>query len=186
MINRFLSKEIGYLLIISYIIINGVMIYFNYYHLLILPFLLGLIYLFIYRLDLVFLLIVFCTPLSFNFENLAIGGIGFYFPTEPLLLVFSAVFLMKYLLTPKSSTNLAHYKNPITVIILLQLIWIILCSITSELPLVSLKFFIARVWFIIPMFFYAMHFFREGEEKNNSIFMGLLVANFHSYSFIPL
>ena len=72
---------------------------------------------------------------------------------------------MKYLLTPKSSTNLAHYKNPITVIILLQLIWIILCSITSELPLVSLKFFIARVWFIIPMFFYAMHFFREGEER---------------------
>jgi len=89
MINRFLTKGIGYLLIISYIIINGVMIYFDHYYLLLLPFLLGLIYLFIYKLDLIFLLIVFCTPLSFNFENLAIGGIGFYFPTEPLLLTFS-------------------------------------------------------------------------------------------------
>jgi len=178
MINRFLTKGIGYLLIISYIIINGVMIYFDHYYLLLLPFLLGLIYLFIYRLDLVFLLIVFCTPLSFNFENLAIGGIGFYFPTEPLLLTFSVVFLLKYLLNHKSSKDLIHYKNHITIIILLQLIWIIICSITSELPIVSMKFFISRAWFIIPMFFYAIHFFKEGKHRISQFLWAYLLPVF--------
>ncbi len=165
MINLISIKNTNFILISLYILCNAVMIYFEFFQLLLLPFIFILIYLFIYHLDIVFLLIVFCTPLSFNFEDLALGGIGFYFPTEPLLLIFTLIFLMKLIYQKTPKNKLSHYKHPITKVIILQLLWLIISSITSELPIVSFKFLIARTWFIVPIFFYAIHFFSEGKKR---------------------
>ncbi len=141
------------------------MIYFDYFHLLLLPIVLIIFYLFIYRLDVIFLLIVFCTPFSFNFEDLSLGGIGFYFPTEPLLLLFTLIFLMNLIYQKKLYKRLSHYRHPITKIIILQFLWLFITSIASELPIVSFKFLLARTWFIVPIFFYAIHFFSEGKQR---------------------
>ena len=97
MFKGFLSRRISYFLMILFIILNSILIYFDIFYLLALPLVILLGYLFVFRLDLIFLTIVFCTPLSFNFENLDLLGIGFYFPTEPLLLVFTLMFLFKAL-----------------------------------------------------------------------------------------
>ena len=97
MFKGFLSRRISYFLMILFIILNSILIYFDIFYLLALPFVILLGYLFVFRLDLIFLTIVFCTPLSFNFENLDFLGIGFYFPTEPMLFVFTLIFLFKAL-----------------------------------------------------------------------------------------
>ena len=165
MLNLVSIKNINFILISLYIICNALMIYFEFFQLLFLPFVFILIYLFIYHLDIVFLLIVFCTPLSFNFEDLSLGGIGFYFPTEPLLFIFTLIFLMKLIYQKTLKNNLSHYRHPITKIIILQLLWLTITSITSELPIVSFKFLLARTWFIVPIFFYAIHFFNEGKRR---------------------
>ncbi len=97
MFKGFLSRRLSYFLMILFIILNSILIYFDIFYLLVLPLVILFGYLFIFRLDLIFLAIVFCTPLSFNFENLDLLGIGFYFPTEPMLLAFTVMFLFKAL-----------------------------------------------------------------------------------------
>ena len=94
MLNVFIKNRIIMILVFIYVIANSLMIYFNNYYLLLIPVLLIVSYLYIYHLNAVFLLIVFFTPLSFNFEDLELGGIGLYFPTEPMLLVFSIIFIL--------------------------------------------------------------------------------------------
>ena len=178
MINGFLSERISYFLILIYTITNSIFIYFDFYYLLALPLLILLGYLYIYYLDIVFLIIVFCTPLSFNFENLAIGGIGFYFPTEPMLLAFSCIVIFKSILNSNSEQKINYFKNPILYIVLIQLIWIFFTSISSELPSVSFKFLISRCWFIIPMLFYGISYFKRGEKSIYNFFSSFLASMF--------
>jgi len=51
--------------------------------------------------------------------------------------------------------------HPISIAVYINLFWIFFTSISSSLPLVSVKFFLARVWFVIPLFFIAAHFFKD-------------------------
>ena len=170
MITEFLSKRISYGLMFLFILFNSILLYNDIYYLLALPILILIIYLFIFRLDMVFLFIVFCTPLSFNFENLDLLGIGFYFPTEPLLLIFTTVFIFKSIDKRSLNKALLHYKDPLIIIVIIQLIWIFTSSIVSEIPLVSFKFFFARSWFIVPILFYGIHFFKGGEKPIKQFF----------------
>ena len=176
MISQFLSKRLFYLLMLIFIFLNSILIYFDFYYLLALPLVIIIGFLYIFHLDIIFLIIVFCTPLSFNFENLDIGGIGFYFPTEPLLLVFSGLFIFNSIYQKKYFKNFLFYKNPIVLVIIIQLIWILTSSITSELPSVSLKFLISRSWFIIPIIFYGFHFFKKGKKAIYQFFLTFLAS----------
>ena len=88
----FLSKLGTIFFSIVFICINALLIANEYYFLIPLPLLLLIVYLGIFRLDTLLLTIVFCTPFSFNFEDLSAGGIGFYFPTEPLLFALMIIF----------------------------------------------------------------------------------------------
>ena len=176
MFKGFLSRRISYFLMILFIILNSILIYFDIFFLLALPLVILIGYLFVFRLDLIFLTIVFCTPLSFNFENLDLLGIGFYFPTEPMLLVFTLIFLFKALYEKNLKKDLLHYKNPIIILVFLQILWIFITSIVSEIPMVSFKFLISRSWFIIPILFYGIHFFKKGKKQIKQFFFAYLFA----------
>ena len=131
MLSFLLKKEVGLIAITLFALINGILIFNEIYLQLLLPVLILITYWFIFRLDLVFLLIVFCTPLSFNFENLFTGGIGFYFPTEPLLLGFSLIFILKLILNKKLKDKLYHLRHPLTVLIILHFCWMFITSISQ-------------------------------------------------------
>ena len=122
MIRELLSKRFSYLIILVFTVTNSILIYFNFYYLLLLPILVITGFLYIFYLDVVFLIIVFCTPLSFNFENLDIGGVGFYFPTEPMLLAFTFIYIFKSILNPETKKQINYVKSPILLIIILQLL----------------------------------------------------------------
>ncbi len=108
----------------------------------------------------VVIFISFATPLSFNFENLgSFGGIGFYFPTEPLLFALMLLYLVKLLTGYRERSELINH--PLSIAIILNLSWIALTAATSELPVVSLKFLISRLWFVLIMYFMINHFFRD-------------------------
>jgi len=130
------------------------------------PFIIGLpfailgAYALIYYPKPLLIFIVFATPLSFNFEDLgSFGGIGFYFPTEPLLFALMLLYVVKLLTGYRESRELINH--PLSIAIILNLAWIALTSATSELPVVSLKFLISRLWFVLVLFFMINHFFKE-------------------------
>lgn len=148
-----------------FILLNSWLIFAkDIYFLNLLPLALLVIYAGLFSLDKLFLFIVFCTPLSLNLEQLSLGGIGLYLPTEPILLGLMMVFLFKQI---KGSVKSDYrvFTHPISLILLFQLAWIFITSLTSELPIVSFKYLLSRMWFVVPCYFFGIWFFRAKIEN---------------------
>jgi O-antigen ligase len=157
---------------IAFIAINSLFIANEYYWFSLVPFLLGLLFLYLFSLDKVLLLITFLTPLSVNveFENL---GATVSLPTEPLMAAVLLLFIFKLFFDLKIDKN--FLKHPVTICIFLYLVWILFTSITSKLPLISFKYFIAKLWFIIPFYVLGVLLFKK--FKNIKIFTGLYIIS---------
>ena len=132
-----------------------------------------LIYAAIYHMDKLFLFMVMFTPLSINIEEFVGGSIGLFIPTELILFMILLIVFCQFLM--KNQFDVAFLKHPITIIFIVQLCWIFVTSITSELPLVSFKFLLTKLWFIIPIYFFGYTFFKN--EKNIYWFIWLYIAS---------
>jgi putative inorganic carbon (hco3(-)) transporter len=154
----------------------GINLYFiieEVYWVLFLPLALVVIALYFLSLDHVLLLIVFLTPLSVSL-SLWNGSFGLSIPTEPLLIGVSFLFLLR--LAYKFSYDILLLKHPLSVAIICYLFWMFITSISSEIPLVSFKFWASKIWFIIPFYFASMQIFRN--INNIRLFSKLYVLSF--------
>jgi len=107
--------------------------------------------------------IILSTPLSFNFEDLDMGGVGFYFPTEPML--FGVLLLYLIRLFHSNPVDIRILKHPVSIVIICQLIWIGITAYASSMPMVSVKFLISRMWFVIVLFYLAAEMFRTNQKR---------------------
>lgn len=140
----------------------GAAIYLERFEILFLPIILAVIYAAFFHLDKLLLFVVFTTPFSLNIEELGVEGIGLYLPTEPILFGIMLIFLMRQF--HKSEMDAKFLRHPITIAIALNLLWMFMTCISSENPVVSWKYFIARLWFVVPIFFLGVMIFRK--DKN--------------------
>jgi len=115
------------------------------------------VWLAIERLDALMLILVAAVPLSLNLEEMEIGGLGAYLPTEPILAGLLLLFVFRFVRGNPVDERLL--KHPFSAWIAGSLLWILLTAIVSVLPVVSLKFFVARLWFVVGFFFFLGHFF---------------------------
>ncbi len=146
-----------------YLAILGVSIYQEFYYTAVLPVVLGVVWMAIYRLDILLLVIAACVPVSINLEDLGIGGVGMYLPTEPLL--FGILLLAVLKLLSASHIDRRIFTHPISILLYIYIVWMALTAITSAFPLVSVKFILARLWFIVPYYFLGVHVFLD-EKKS--------------------
>ncbi len=142
--------------------LNSWLITQEFYYLAILPFILVLVFMAFFKLDKLMWFIVFSTPLSLNLEELEIGGIGMYLPTEPLM--FGVMLLFFFRLIHEKRFDSKVIKHPITLAIFVNIVWIAITSITSEMPAVSLKFLLARVWFVVCFYFVMTQLFAKKDN----------------------
>jgi len=138
------------------------------FYMLVAPVFLVLLFLYIFSLDKVVMLIAILTPFAVNYKNYELG-IGISMPTEPLMLGVLFIFLIR--LFYDGGYNRRILNHPITIAILINLLWIFITIFTSEIPLVSIKFFLARLWFIVPFYFIGVIIFRK--YNNISLFIWL-------------
>jgi len=157
---------------LAFALLCAIAILKQHYEVLALPFVIGVVYLSLKRLDILLLAIVFFTPLSLNLEDLEMGGIGFYFPTEPLLFGVLGIFILKIL--SGKSIDPVIYKHPIAIFTYVFLGWTFFTSLTSEMPVVSFKFLLAKMWYIGPMFFLLVHIFKKKENMDKFILLYVL------------
>ena len=120
------------------------------------------IYLATFQTEKFFLFIAFLTPFSINIEEYA-DGFGLYLPTEPLLFGFMLWFLFLQLKTPFLDSRI--WKQPIIVSVSAYLIWLLITSITSSEPIVSFKFLLSKLWFIVPILIFGTYFFKNQENR---------------------
>lgn len=143
-----------------FITANTVAIAQEFYWLNVLPAALVVIWAMVASLERLLLFIAFATPLSINLEQLDLGGIGIALPTEPLMVGIMLLFLLK-LAVERNVLDPAVVRHPITAVIAAQLIWMAACVVPSEMPVVSIKFLTARLWFICTMYLVASRLFED-------------------------
>ena len=169
-------KYQNYLILLLSAIYIGVNIYFvveEVYWILLLPLLIVVIALFFVSLEYILLLIAFLTPLSVNVIA-GDGSFGLSILTEPLLIGVSFLFLLR--VAYNYTYDIRLIKHPLSVLILCYLFWMFITSISSEIPLVSFKFWASKIWFIIPFYFVSMQMFKN--VRNILLFSKLYVLSF--------
>ncbi len=117
--------------------------------------------LFFFSLDKLLLAIVFISPLTFKYEHDSLG-FAINLPTEPIVVAITALFFLK--LFYDQSYDRKILKHPVTVILIFNLLWMFLTSVTSEIPLVSFKAFVSRLWFVVPFYFVLIQLFKKPDK----------------------
>ena len=110
------------------------------------------------------------------------GGLGISLPTEPIIFGIMVIFLIQQL--HKSTLSLQLMKHPITIAIIINLVWIFITCITSEIPIVSFKFLISRLWFVTTFYFIGTQLFKE--FKNIKYFFWFYIFSFTLIIFYTL
>lgn len=188
MLQKFIVKYqtiITVILTVLFVIINLILIAnVQFYWLLALPLLLVIISLYIFSLDKLLLLISALTPLSIKLSEFGYD-IGVSIPAEPLLLGVLILFILRFF---TYSIDLKLLKHPLTILIGLHILWIFLTSFVSEIPIVSFKFLISQLSYIIPFYFLGIILFKQIKNfyKFNWLyiisFVGVIFYTFYRHS----
>ncbi|HLG02174.1 MAG TPA: O-antigen ligase family protein [Bacteroidia bacterium] len=147
----------------------------EFYWLNLLPPALLIIVLALIALDKLVLFCVFLTPLSVNLASQDFR-LGLSLPVEPILAGILFLFILRLLYEGAIDRRLL--RHPVTIAILLNTCWIFITCITSELPEISFKFLIARLWFIVPFYFIGVMMFRDIKNVRRFIWLYIIPLTF--------
>lgn len=140
-----------------------------------LPAVLLVVLLAFYQLDRLLLLITFLTPISVPLSELFPQlPFDMFLPTEPMLFGVLILFFFKLIELRKIDRDIT--RHPVSLAIYFYLAWMLFTSITSTMPVVSLKFWLSKLWFIAAFYFFGIYLFRD--FKNIYRFVGLYSAAF--------
>ena len=74
-------------------------------------------------------------------------------------------------------------RHPVTLAIYFSLFWILLTSLTSTMPIVSIKFFLSRLWFVVGFYLITTKIFESGKKIELYIWLyiiPLMIVIFYS------
>jgi len=143
---------------IVFIALNLFLLARGQYWALLLPVALFVALMYIFALDKLILLIVFLTPLAVNIRNVDVG-FGVSLPTEPLMFGVLIIFILKLFAGTPYDKRIFHH--PVSLAILFSLSWMLVTTFTSEMPVVSIKYLVARLWFVVPFYFVGVVLFKD-------------------------
>jgi len=154
-------------LLAAFIAVNSYLLTQEFYLLPVIPLVFFIVFSAIVALDKLVYFILFFTPLSLTVEFNEFAALTL--PTEPLLFGVMLVFLFKLLYEGGFDRRITFH--PVTLAILFHLVWMFFTTLTSSMFLVSLKFLIARMWFVITFYFVASMIFRHYKSIRTWIWM---------------
>ena len=157
---------------VGYALLLGAAIAVQAYPLAALPLVVGVVALALSRREWLLLGLIATVPLSLNLEQLEIGGVGLYLPTEPLLFGLLLLFLLDRLRGVRLNAGLE--SHPITRCIQVMFVWLAITTLTSTDPLVSLKFLIARGWFVVGFFFLLAPLLADDRKQERFVLLYLI------------
>jgi len=152
-----------YIVTFVFIIINAFLIYKGKPYFTYVPLVLTAIFVAFLRLDTYLLIIVFLTPLSIPLRELYIGlEFDMWLPTEPLLVGLLLILILKMIKGEKLDKKIL--SHPVSFFIYLNLFWIFITALTSTMILVSVKFLLSRIWFVVAFYFFAAQVFKNPDN----------------------
>lgn len=148
---------------LAFVAINALFITREFFWTGLIPFGLFIVALAVLSMDKLLLLITFLTPLSVNLTEMGLGlGVGMALPTDPLMFGLLLIFGLRIL--HEGGFDRKVVFHPVSIVILLQLVWMFFTSLTSTMPLVSFKFLIARLWYVVSFYYLATQLFKNKDQ----------------------
>ncbi len=117
--------------------------------------------------DKIYYFILFFTPLSIPLSDFYRLPFDLSMPAEAMMIVLTGILLVNFIFG--KGFKKAYLGNAISISIIAYLVWMFYTSLTSSMPAVSFKFFLAKIWFIVPMYFFSLQMF----EDRKNIFRAL-------------
>lgn len=118
--------------------------------------------------------LAFLVPLSVSLRKIVPGlSFDFWFPTEPMLVFLLVMLILKSFKDHFFQKELL--RHPVFISMLFYLGWLLISVVPSEMPIVSIKYFLVRFWFI-GIFFYLAYFLFKQNTKNINLFLSLFIA----------
>jgi O-antigen ligase len=105
-----------------------------------------------------FLVLMACIPLST--EVVLPNGFGTDLPTEPIIIGLMGVALLIFAHRNRRLSG-EIFLHPMTIFLLLHLLWIYFSTAQSELFFVSFKFSLAKTWYIVVFYFLAYYLLKK-------------------------
>lgn len=102
------------------------------------------------NIDFIYFLLIFCIP--FSAELQVTEQLGTDFPDEPLMWLLSLLLIFHFILYRKEIGK-KQINSWIVRLLLLQIGWILVSSILSQHPLLSIKYLAAKSWYILAFVF---------------------------------
>lgn len=135
-----------------------------------LPLALGIVLLAVFAFDKLIYLVVFFTPLSLPLKEIMPGlSFDMFLPTEPLLVGILLIFILKFFASGKFDRDILIH--PVSLAIYFSLFWMLVTSLTSTMPLVSFKFLLSRIWFIVCFYLLTAKLFESGKNIEKFIWL---------------
>ena len=142
-------------------------------HVLALPLVLAVVWMAFARMDGYLSVVLFLVPLSVNLSEFGLTSIGWYMPTEPMLFALLLLFVARWLSGEAPDRDLL--QHPVTWVIGLGFLWMGLTILPSSHPIVSLKAWVARGWFVVSFYVLLATWFRDS-DRSHARFLGLLLV----------
>jgi O-antigen ligase len=89
-------------------------------------------------------------------------------PSEPVMIVLMFLYIFNELNLGISDKKFT--RHPISILIIIQIAWIFITSLSSSDVVVSLKFLVSRLWFIFSCYVIMPHLFKDRKNLINFIF----------------
>lgn len=164
----------------SFAILNAFLIWKEFLFFAAIPVILLIIILAFVRIDNFLVLISFLTPLSVTIEEMNMGA-ALSLPAEPLIISAMMIFVAKVLIEGNYDKRI--FYHPLSIAISLHLIWMLFTATLSEFPLVSFKFLISRLWFVLTFFFLGAEVFKKTDNIYKFLWahiLGVLIVIFYT------
>lgn len=175
------SQKWFYTIGIGFILLNSIALWLGFEWLGVIPFVFLVLLTAVFRSDILILLLSFIIPLSVEFDTIG-GGFGISLPDEPLLILLTATVLFKFLID--GNYDFRVFKQPITIAIFINLGWLIFDTFFSTMVWVSIKFLIARIWYITTFYFLTVVLFKKIKNIHTFLWLhivGLLIVVFYTF-----
>lgn len=161
---------------VLFVIAAAIAVLANTYYIFIIPFALALFYVGWTEKKLLFLLLLFSLP--FSIEYMVTDTLGTDVPAE-LLMVFTGFLFVCYWAYRPGILTVSTLSQPLVLLLLLHMGWIVISSVFSTEPVLSLKFLLAKMWYIAAFVLAALVVFREKQiivKAAGALVTGILIV----------
>lgn len=141
-----------------------------------LPFLLLLGYLAFFHTQKTVYLLGFTLPLSVNLENIGLG-VGVSLPGEIITGFIALVVALSWM--DKIHISAKVLRHPVTIAIFAYIAWMGITTLTSTMPVVSMKYLFVKICYLLVFYFLFIMIFQKKENIQKFIwayFLGLLLV----------